>query len=267
MTAVAFVPGTRGRWATAGLDGRLRYWDPRGRPVADHAGFGPRAGADPVEGITAFAFSGDGRLVVIGGDATRLAVRTVADGRSWTPRGRASGGPRNDTDHPAAAIAVAGNRLAIGYGTGEVDLWRRTATGFTPDPVTLEPAGGAVGRLAFGPDGDLLVAGGERLGARLWALPARAAATSVPAQALDGDAVRDVAFLGGGHVAALRSGGTVQVRTPTSTSRSGGPSRRPATAPPGTSRSARTARRWPRPRPVAACGSGTSPPAGWRDGR
>ena len=61
VTAVAFVPGGRGRWATAGLDGRLRYWDLRGRPIAGHPGFAPRAGADPVEGITAFAFSGDGQ--------------------------------------------------------------------------------------------------------------------------------------------------------------------------------------------------------------
>jgi WD40 repeat protein len=212
VTAVAFVPGTRGRWATAGLDGRLRYWDLRGRPVADHPGFAPREGADPVEGITTFAFTAGGSLVVIGGDTTRVAVRTVADGRLWTPRGgRASGGLRNGTGHPAAAIAVAGDRLAIGFGTGEIALWRRTAAGFSPDAVTLERPGKTLDRLAFSPAGDLLVAGGERLGARLWTLPAGVAATPVPGLPLGGDAVRDVTFLGRGHVAALRAGGTLQV--------------------------------------------------------
>jgi WD40 repeat protein len=213
VTAVAFEPGPRRRLVTAGRDGRLRQWDVTGRSLGELAGLPPGPGG--TEGITTFTFTADGDLLVVGGDAGGLAVRTHPAGvlvRPAVPGVR--GGLRNPTGEPATAMGVSGRRLAVAFAGGEVRLWRQGHDGFEPDDVSLGRVPHAPAQLAFAPGGRHLAVGGEDLDARLWSLPAGPAPPApLPGERLTGTpgAVRGVVFLDADHVAGLAAGPTLRV--------------------------------------------------------
>ncbi|WP_432017655.1 hypothetical protein [Streptomyces hydrogenans] len=162
--------------ATAGGDGTVRLWDPRGRRelgrLTGHEG--------PVYAVTAFTDPEDGVvLATAGGDGTV---------RLWDPRGRSATGQPTVPPHPVRALAEAadpahGGVLYVAYADGGVARLG-VADGAAldaPDPdsdvlalASLSPPEGGTLLATAHKDGtvridDTLIGGGERSHDAVWA--------------------------------------------------------------------------------------------------
>ncbi|WP_157474177.1 TIR domain-containing protein [Parafrankia sp. EUN1f] len=178
--------------AVGGTGGAVRLWDPVARTNEVLAGH--------ERGVTAVAFSPDGKLLVTAGYDEKVRLRDLAanvekpalvgldgwvnavafspdgkllatagyDGtvRLWNP----ATGERQPTsaDHRDAVNAVAyatdGHLIAFGGADGSVRLWDPA---METNSQALAGAEGSVAAVAFSPDGSLLAASGDRK-VRLW---------------------------------------------------------------------------------------------------
>ena len=145
VNSVAFSP--RGdRLATGDGVGRLRLWDPTGRPLGEPIQTGQG-------GVYSVAFSPRGDRLATGGDGTL---------RLWDPSGpepRPLGEPIPTFGSVySVAFSPRGDRLATGSTDGTLRLWDPSG----PEPRPLgEPiqAPGSVNSVAFSPRGDRLATG------------------------------------------------------------------------------------------------------------
>ncbi|MFJ9539183.1 helix-turn-helix domain-containing protein [Streptomyces sp. NPDC101225] len=177
----------RGTLVTGCADGTVRLWT-LPSPVLSSA-----------QGVNALAYSPDSRLLAVGTLELQLwnLARHERVGTSWKPAG--------DTFVQSVAFAPRGRLLAVGYGTGLVQLFSYGSDGTlrTRGSPFQVSAKGSVESLSFSPDGALLASGGDDATVRLWNV--RRPDTATALRTLDGatDEVLSVAFSPDGrHLAA-----------------------------------------------------------------
>ncbi|MFB8774856.1 nSTAND1 domain-containing NTPase [Streptomyces broussonetiae] len=172
---------------TGCADGTVRLWT-LPSPVLSSA-----------QGVNTLAHSPDSRLLAVGTLELQLwnLARRERVGPPWKPAG--------DTFVQSVAFAPRGGLLAVGYGTGLVQLFSYGSDGTlrTRGSPFQVSAKGSVESLSFSPDGALLATGGDDATVRLWNVHRPETATAL--RTLDGatDAVLSVAFSPDGrHLAA-----------------------------------------------------------------
>ena len=117
VSAVAFAPDAKKRFASASLDGNIRIWSTRSNRLMQRL-YGHRAR------VTALAFSPDGELLASSAADGQLRVWNVARGRTVKTIVGHSGGLSS------AAFAPDGERIASAGEDGVVKIWA------TPKPAT-----------------------------------------------------------------------------------------------------------------------------------
>jgi WD40 repeat protein/serine/threonine protein kinase len=163
VTAVAFSPdgktvltGTRIQTADEGLKGEARLWAV-GKPRRSILQF-PDKGIPGKRGITAVAFSLDGKTILTGSEDATAQLWDAATGK---PRGL----PLRHQDRvEAVAFSPDGQTVLTGSRDGTAQLWD-AVTGNRGQTLRHQ---GEVTAVAFSPEGKTVVTGGPDQTARLW---------------------------------------------------------------------------------------------------
>jgi WD40 repeat protein len=150
-TCAAFSPdGTC--LATAGIDGRVRFWDP-----ATSKSLGAEAG--DVSGVLAMAMTSSGKFLALATDDGKVRLFESRSGKEV--RSLLS----FENDVPALAFSPDGERLAAGGKDGVIHVLE-TSSG--NEVATCKGHEAAVTRLKFSPDGKAILTAAANSTLRLW---------------------------------------------------------------------------------------------------
>ena len=186
-------------------DAAVGVWDtttrrPIGTPISPSG----VAGRD-VGGVTALAFSREGRVLAVGTEAGSVLMIDPALGKSASPALQLSGDAASTID-----ISPDGALVAVGRGDGRTQLFDRTSGEALGEPLAANASD--VNDVTFSRDGTLLVsAGHDRTGA-IWAIDGKRS-IGVPLAGQTGP-VTEAAF-GPSLLATAGTDGTVALRSAT----------------------------------------------------